>query len=746
MSIATNIQRIIDAKDAIRTSVNNQGGSISADAKIDTYATAISNLSSSWDAEFKKLIKGENAYLTIPSRVTGSIGTYPFTNKTNLVGIDFSNTTVNRFDGSFNGCTNLEECILYSGFTTLGSDSGFTNCTSLKEFHFPTSYTGDLRQYSFANCTSLTSVTLADTWNKAISGYCFDGCSSLQTMNLPSGVTRIGGYAFRNTGLTGISIPSGCQLYYSVFYNCTALTGEIIFSDTKQTNIPESVLYNCSSITSVHISSIATGISTSAFYNCSSLSAITLPNTIKNISSSAFTNCSSISAITIPTGLTYFGDYVFYNCSNLSGSVIIPSTVTSSTQGNYAFYNCSNLQSLVLPSGMTSIRTGICWNCSSLTSVTISSSATAIGTSAFTNCSSLSAITLPSTLTSIYSYAFSGCTSLNNVNLPDSLTYLGNYAFAGCTSLDTIHFPTGLTMLGSGYYDGYQFQNCGFKTLIIPDHITEIGKYNFAYNSQLHTVVVGSGITTIREYAFAYCPALTGVTITAILGTSGVVSNIFRESTNIKYLNLKYSSYCSDLQYLTTGMVLNTLVFDATYFGASYITNIKEVVLGSHITGVTNWAFAGGSSSISLLERVVFNDACVSIGPSAFQYSNLHELNCPSGMTTLGTACCAYCSLLSSVTLPLAATALPSSMFQYCTSLSSITIPSNFTSLGDTLFRDCTALTSIYIENPTPPTISSSTFAYLPNNCIFYVPAASVSAYQGATNWSNYASRIQAIP
>jgi len=32
------------------------------------------------------------------------------------------------------------------------------------------------------------------------------------------------------------------------------------------------------------------------------------------------------------------------------------------------------------------------------------------------------------------------------------------------------------------------------------------------------------------------------------------------------------------------------------------------------------------------------------------------------------------------------------------------------------------------------------------NNCPIYVPSASVNAYKTATNWSTYASRIQAIP
>lgn len=45
MSIATDITRIQNAKNAIRTAINNKGGSVSTSAKIDTYATAINNLS-----------------------------------------------------------------------------------------------------------------------------------------------------------------------------------------------------------------------------------------------------------------------------------------------------------------------------------------------------------------------------------------------------------------------------------------------------------------------------------------------------------------------------------------------------------------------------------------------------------------------------------------------------------------------------------------------------------------------------
>lgn len=43
----------------------------------------------------------------------------------------------------------------------------------------------------------------------------------------------------------------------------------------------------------------------------------------------------------------------------------------------------------------------------------------------------------------------------------------------------------------------------------------------------------------------------------------------------------------------------------------------------------------------------------------------------------------------------------------------------------------------------TPPTLANTNaFTAIPADCIIYVPAASLAAYQAATNWSTYASRM----
>ena len=81
--------------------------------------------------------------------------------------------------------------------------------------------------------------------------------------------------------------------------------------------------------------------------------------------------------------------------------------------------------------------------------------------------------------------------------------------------------------------------------------------------------------------------------------------------------------------------------------------------------------------------------------------------------------------------------------FAGCRSLTSITIPESVTSIGADAFWSCSSLTSVTINAVTPPTLGSRA---MPSNVRnIYVPTESVSAYQSASGWSSYASKISAI-
>jgi len=129
----------------------------------------------------------------------------------------------------------------------------------------------------------------------------------------------------------------------------------------------------------------------------------------------------------------------------------------------------------------------------------------------------------------------------------------------------------------------------------------------------------------------------------------------------------------------------------------------------------------------------------------------------------------AYCTSFTSITMPDSVTSIGENAFNGCSSLTSVLIPSGVTSIGSYAFNGCSGLTTIdipsgvtsigrqafsYIENAisitcnatTPPTLEDVNAFVLTNECPIYVPAESVDAYKAATYWSDYASRIQAIP
>lgn len=82
--------------------------------------------------------------------------------------------------------------------------------------------------------------------------------------------------------------------------------------------------------------------------------------------------------------------------------------------------------------------------------------------------------------------------------------------------------------------------------------------------------------------------------------------------------------------------------------------------------------------------------------------------------------------------------------FDGCSKLKEVIIPSAITSIGESCFRNCYALKTITSLPNTPPTWGASAFSGVSPDVV-YVPSASVAAYQSASGWSAWASKIVAI-
>lgn len=234
-----------------------------------------------------------------------------------------------------------------------------------------------------------------------------------------------------------------------------------------------------------------------------------------------------------------------------------------------------------------------------------------------------------------------------------------------------------------------------------------IGDYAFSgYNANAGKfeanatgLIIGEGVTSIGTYAFSNWIKATSLMLPASL--KSIAGNSFA-----------YWVKCTSL------IIPNTVTSIA---GNSFVrwSNATSLTIGSGITNIPASAFSGWGKATSLQ----IPDSVVSIDSYAFSdWATAANLTLPSTLKTIN----GYA-------------------FENWYAATSLTIPALVTSIGGKAFSGWSSCNTVTCMATTPPRIQVDTFANIPANCIFKVPAASVDTYKAAVNWSAYASRIQAI-
>lgn len=178
---------------------------------------------------------------------------------------------------------------------------------------------------------------------------------------------------------------------------------------------------------------------------------------------------------------------------------------------------------------------------------------------------------------------------------------------------------------------------------------------------------------------------------------------------------------------------------EATVSGFKNYKN--RVILLSNITAIDGWAFQDCTN----LTSIEIPNSVTNMGVQVFMgCSNLINVVLPEGITGITINEFHSCRSLTSINIPSSITRINNTAFDGCSSLRSVTIPENVTSIGISAFRGCTSLTTVTLEATIPPTIQTDTFDDTVQT--FYVPAGTLSAYQSATNWSNFADKFEELP
>ncbi|MBR5726678.1 MAG: leucine-rich repeat protein [Muribaculaceae bacterium] len=434
---------------------------------------------------------------------------------------------------------------------------------------------------------------------------------------------------------------------------------------------------------------------------------------------------------------------------------------------------------------------------------------TAIDHIAFANCHDLTSVSIPNSVIAIGNNAFYGCTSLTSINIPHSVTFIEGNFLAGCDSLTSIIVDS-----GNPKYDSRDNCNAVIETAsntliagcmgtVIPNSVTTIDNYAFAYCSGLTSVNIPNSVTTIGVMAFARCGNLTNVNIgnsVSEIGDWAFVScrslkSIIVDSGNPKYdsrnncnaiietasntlivgcmgtvipgsvNSIGYSAfYGSGLTGVDIPNSVTTIDKDA-FYGCTSLTSIN---IPNSVTTIGDYAFQSctGLTSVDLpnsitaisdgvfgwctnLTSVNIPNSVTTIGGGAFYLSGLTSVDIPNSVTTIGSGAFYDCQNLTSVDIPNSVTTIGNEAFSYCSNLTNVTIPNSVTHIGDEAFTYCWALTDVYSHINDFSNVTSGDYLFMIDDSDFdysgrtlHVPHGTADAYQADEHWYPYFGEI----
>lgn len=152
----------------------------------------------------------------------------------------------------------------------------------------------------------------------------FQGNTYIENLNIPEGITYIGGQAFAGCiNLASVSIPKsleGCGddpafNLRGPFAYCEKLNNITFASGIE--NIPRNIFNSCTGITTITIPNTVTQIGTRAFNNCENLTQINWGTSLKEIGKEAFTRCEKLTSLNIPSNIIEIKESAFSSCTNI---------------------------------------------------------------------------------------------------------------------------------------------------------------------------------------------------------------------------------------------------------------------------------------------------------------------------------------------------------------------------------------------------------------------------------------------
>jgi hypothetical protein len=544
---------------------------------------------------------GYDTEVTIPSKIDG----YTVTGVENM---DTSNikkivmpdtvTYIGEYAfGDYHSGVPLEEIVLSKNLKSIGP-CAFRGCYDLKSIDIPKSVT-EIVHSAFYGCSSLENVSINseidiaedvfssvpavnnsyDDWlyNENSSdffiwnGWLYGYKGNSKNPVIPSGVYGINDYLFRNSDITGITIPEGVKyIGYGAFKNCTAL---------KSVKLPNSLQK----------------IGGEAFGDCTALSSVTFGSGLKSIEYEGFGHCEALKKVVLPEGLEKL-DSAFYGCENLE-NITFPSSLSeidsSSIYYTKWYANMADGAPLYCGGVFLGFKNDS-YGLSLGPSYTVKSGTKTVNIKGY-----IGKITKFNFPDSVKSFTFSGYNKtgykLTSLTVPESVDYvdiesmydlktlklpttakLERGCFRACPAIESLTIPKGNIRLEAWLSD------CGMlKSITLPSDTLEV---DGTIGSENLTSVNLSNVRILKD-AFKSCTGLTKVNLPdSLLSIDGAFSGCTNLATvtggeNVRYVGDSSFANCSKLKsFGSIGKNLNVLDHRA-FTGTGWYNNQKDGVV-----------------------------------------------------------------------------------------------------------------------------------------------------------------------
>ena len=537
--------------------------------------------------------------------------------------------------------------------------------------------------------------------------------------------------------------------WFSGFKSLTSITG-LENLNTQNVTTMYSMFYNCSSLTSLDVSSFDTKNVTDMsgmFANCSSLTSLDVTNfNTENVTnmSGMFAGCSSLTSINVRyfiiSNVTTMSQ-MFYGCSSLTTlDIVFPSMAMKLTSMSYMFANCSGLTSISVRvyTGDVTDMYGMFANCSGLSSIDVSN----FCTENVTNMSSM----------------FYGCTGLSVLDLRNfnikRLSEATNL-YAACNDNLIVYLPEGwnadkvtriasLVPIGDYLYNIYKDKHAVLAYLnrpitiagdvVVPNkvefqseeyRVSKVGRMSFAASTSENNVYT---YLTDEEYA----------KVSSITFEDGI--------EEIDCADIAYFSHCNSINIPKSVKYISPKTYQLYGISRSY-----EDYMGHNCNDIT-FNVDAENSVYKSVDGVLYDKEMKTL--LRCPRNRIEPIIVPETVETIGDLAFANCEQLTGIELPKGlksigtpeeSTSYFEGVFQRCYALYAINIPAGVKYIGTSAFRNCNYLESItcYIKNPEGYNDENRFYSRVYERAALYVPFGTRDKYLATDGWKNFANIVE---